>query len=113
MAVSIREPTVAGFRPGHFRFCCARFCNNRGMTKRYFFSMAAIALAAGVAGMFLARGLMKPALAPLESGTALPAPAALADFSLVDTAGAQVTPAQLRGHPTLAFFGFTYCPDVC
>lgn len=83
------------------------------MTKRYFFTVAAIALAAGVAGMYLARTFMKPALAPLESGTALPEPAPLADFSLVDTQGATVTPAQLRGHPTLAFFGFTYCPDVC
>jgi protein SCO1/2 len=83
------------------------------MTKRYFFVVAAIALGAGLGGMYLARTLMNPALAQLESGTALPQPSPLADFNLVDTRGAPVTPADLRGQPTLAFFGLTYCPDVC
>lgn len=75
--------------------------------------MAAIALAAGIAGMYLARSMMDPVVASLESGTAFPQPAPLSEFSLVDTNGAAVTPAQLRGHPTLVFFGFTHCPDVC
>lgn len=75
--------------------------------------MAAIALAAAVAGMYLARSLNQPALVQLESGTALPVPAALTPFDLVDTRGAPIAPAQLQGHPTLVFFGFTYCPDVC
>ncbi len=83
------------------------------MTKRYFFVVAAIALAAGIAGMYLARSVMDPVVTPLESGTALPQPSPLAEFSLVDTKGAPVTPAELRGHPTLVFFGFTHCPDVC
>jgi protein SCO1/2 len=83
------------------------------MTKRYFFVVAAIAVAAAIAGMYLARALMQPAVAQLESGTALPEPAPLAGFNLVDTRGAAITPAELRGHPTLVFFGFTYCPDVC
>lgn len=75
--------------------------------------MSAIALAAAVAGMYLARTLSQPAPVSLESGTALPVPGELASFDLVDTQGAHVSPAQLRGHPTLVFFGFTYCPDVC
>jgi protein SCO1 len=83
------------------------------MTKRYFFLSFAIAGAAAIAGMYLARTLMQPAVAQLESGTALPAPAPLTAFSLVDTQGAVITPTNLRGHPTLVFFGFTYCPDVC
>jgi protein SCO1 len=83
------------------------------MTKRYFLVMAAIAMAAGVAGMYLARSMLDPVVSSLESGTALPQPSALSDFSLVDTNGATVTPAGLRGHPTLVFFGFTHCPDVC
>src|SRR5689334_10637390 len=83
------------------------------MTKRYWILVAAIALAAAVAGMYLARSLNQPAVAQLESGTALPVPGELAAFDLVDTQGKPVSPAQLRGHPTLVFFGFTYCPDVC
>ena len=50
---------------------------------------------------------------PLESGTALPVAGELRAFSVVDTHGAPFTPAQFRGHPTLVFFGFTNCPDVC
>ena|SRR5688572_16867303 len=83
------------------------------MTKRYVFLSAAFAAAAAIAGMYLARVLLQPVVGQLESGTALPEPAGLAEFSLVDTRGAKITPAELRGHPTLVFFGFTYCPDVC
>lgn len=83
------------------------------MTKRYVFLSAAMAAAAAVAGMYLARVLMQPVVGQLESGTALPEPTRLAEFSLVDTRGATITPANLRGHATLVFFGFTYCPDVC
>ena len=83
------------------------------MTKRYFLLSFAIAGAAAIAGMYLARTLMQPAVAQLESGTALPAPAPLTAFNLMDTQGAVITPTDLRGHPTLVFFGFTYCPDVC
>lgn len=86
------------------------------MKKRYFWSIAAIALAAGLAGIFVGRNVGRSIAPPppaLASGTAFPAPRALADFTLVDTLGAQATPASLRGHPTLVFFGFTNCPDVC
>ena len=34
-------------------------------------------------------------------------------FTLVDQKGRAVTDADLKGKPTLMFFGFTYCPDVC
>lgn len=34
-------------------------------------------------------------------------------FSLVSETGEEVTEAGLRGHPSLLFFGFTHCPDVC
>jgi protein SCO1/2 len=52
-------------------------------------------------------------VAPLESGTQLPQPRSLAEFSLVDANGTRTSPGELRGHPTLVFFGFTHCPDVC
>lgn len=34
-------------------------------------------------------------------------------FSLIDQKGRSVTEAALRGTPSLVFFGFTHCPDVC
>lgn len=34
-------------------------------------------------------------------------------FSVVDDAGEPVTEAALLGHPSMLFFGFTRCPDVC
>lgn len=83
------------------------------MTKRYFFTMAAIAALAAIAGTYVGRVLTRPAVPALESGTVLPEARALEDFRLVDTHGTPTTPLQLRGHPTLVFFGFTHCPDVC
>jgi len=34
-------------------------------------------------------------------------------FTLVDQNGRTVTSDSLKGKPTLIYFGFTYCPDVC
>ncbi len=34
-------------------------------------------------------------------------------FSLTDQDGRTVTDASLKGKPTLLYFGYTYCPDVC
>src|SRR4051812_8328333 len=34
-------------------------------------------------------------------------------FRLVDQNGQVRTEADLKGHPTLLFFGFTNCPDIC
>ena len=34
-------------------------------------------------------------------------------FRLTDQAGQAVTEKNLQGKPTLIFFGFTHCPDVC
>ena len=42
------------------------------------------------------------------------APAAIGGpFQLTDQSGATVTDKSLQGRPTLIFFGFTHCPDVC
>ncbi len=42
------------------------------------------------------------------------APAAIGGpFQLTDQAGRIVTEKSLQGRPTLIFFGFTHCPDVC
>ena len=83
------------------------------MSNRYWISVGAIAVVAALAGVYVARMLGQPAVPSLESGTSLPQARVLPEFDLVDTQGAAVSPAALRGHPTLVFFGFTHCPDVC
>jgi protein SCO1/2 len=83
------------------------------MKNRYWIVVIALAAVGGVAGVFVGRMLAKPAVASLESGTQLPEARALGAFSLLDTRGAAISANELRGHPTLVFFGFTHCPDVC
>jgi cytochrome oxidase Cu insertion factor (SCO1/SenC/PrrC family) len=83
------------------------------MSIRYWVIVGALALVAAIAGVFVAREVSRPGAPLLESGTMLPQPRVLADFSLVDALGAHASPRELRGHPTLVFFGFTHCPDVC
>src|SRR5262249_52011220 len=49
----------------------------------------------------------------LASGTWLPEAKPVVDFQLTDTAGRLFTRHDLVGAPSLVFFGFTHCPDVC
>jgi protein SCO1 len=74
--------------------------------------LAAAALSAALGGFWLAHQLDRGS-PRLASGTWLPRPKAVADFSLTDTTGRAFTRANLSGAPTLVFFGFTHCPDVC
>jgi protein SCO1 len=66
--------------------------------------VAAIAIAAGATALWM--GL--PSRAPVQSGTTIGGP-----LTLVDDTGVQVTEAALRGKPTVMYFGYTFCPDVC
>jgi protein SCO1/2 len=67
---------------------------------------------AALAGALLARSLTHPVV-PLASGTWLPTARPVASFALTDLAGKPFDLAELTGHATLVFFGFTYCPDIC
>lgn len=40
-------------------------------------------------------------------------PAFGAPFALVDQKGQPATEQAFRGHPSVVFFGFTHCPEVC
>jgi len=74
--------------------------------------LAAAALGAALAGYWMAQQL-DSASPRLASGTWLPRPKPLSDFRLTDTTGRAFTRRDLGGGPTLVFFGFTHCPDVC
>jgi protein SCO1/2 len=82
--------------------------------------IALAAVAAAIVGAVIALSLRDDAAGPsaapppsLAAGTQLPKPRALQDFRLTDIDGQPVTLAALRGQPSLLFFGFTQCPDVC
>jgi len=49
----------------------------------------------------------------LATGSVLTPSRALADFSLIDHQGRSFGAANLRGHWSLMFFGYTNCPDFC
>src|SRR5579872_5196234 len=82
------------------------------MNRRMVAVFALVAIAAALAGVILAR-MFGASAVPLHSGTWLPAPRAVADFHLQDLSGRAFDRQRLREHPTLLFFGFTHCPDVC
>jgi protein SCO1/2 len=49
----------------------------------------------------------------VQSGTVIEPPVPIAEFSLPASSGGTLGLADLRGKPTLLFFGFANCPDVC
>ncbi len=67
------------------------------------------AFAAGALILVTAVTLFLPEPPPKVTGQA----AVGGPFSLTDQNGRTVTQAALKGKPTLIFFGFTHCPDVC
>ena len=74
-----------------------------------------LVIVAFAAGLLLARLLAPTPVAPPETerATVFPTPRALPPFELVNQDGEPLTTEFFRGHWTLVFFGFTYCPDIC
>lgn len=58
----------------------------------------------------LALGAWRSRVAP---NAILPLPLTAMTWRLTDHRGQLVTPAAWSGRPTMVFFGFTFCPDVC
>ncbi len=74
--------------------------------------MILVVAAAAVTGFWLAHRL-DHSIPVLTSGTWLPQPRDVGEFSLLDQNSAPFGAPQLRGKPTLVYFGYTHCPDVC
>ncbi len=70
-----------------------------------------VIVGAFAASLAVGLGLM---LLLVGGGRNIAAPAAIGGpFQLTDQSGAVVTEKSLEGRPSLIFFGFTHCPDVC
>jgi protein SCO1/2 len=82
------------------------------MDRKTWLILGLAALCAASAGFWLARELDSSG-PELASGTWLPQARAIADFHLIDDRGQRFSVAQLQGRPSLVYFGFTHCPDVC
>ncbi len=80
-------------------------------------TLGIVAAVAAIAGLVVANFVFKPdqpaGVHQLASGTLLPSPRAIPEFALAGADGQPFTKAQLNGHWSLIFVGFTHCPDVC
>jgi protein SCO1/2 len=81
-----------------------------GQSKLLSFVLICIVAAAGAAAALYWR---HPPPVELATGTLLSPSRQLADFSLIDSAGRGFGTANLRGHWSFMFFGYTNCPDFC
>jgi protein SCO1 len=71
----------------------------------------ALAVIAAVAGAFLAGRLDAPGRP--EHARVLATPRPVPAVPAIDHRGQSFSRADLEGHWSLVFFGFTYCPDIC
>jgi protein SCO1/2 len=87
--------------------------DNSVMTnRRSWILLGALAIFAALTGFWVAREL-DSSKTQLARGTWLPHPREIGPIALRDHTGKPFTEENLRGQPSLVFFGFTHCPDVC
>ncbi|MGE0046208.1 MAG: SCO family protein [Hyphomonadaceae bacterium] len=83
-----------------------------------FLTIATVSALIAGGGAYYFLGQNQPAqearLEQTPAGCVLNPPARIGGpISLIDQTGARVTQANYAGHPTLIYFGFTHCPDIC
>jgi protein SCO1/2 len=75
-------------------------------------SHIALVLSAFLAGLAIFLGVFLFATGQMGGGA--PGPSAIGGpFNLIDQNGKPVTDEDIKGRPSLVFFGYTHCPDVC
>jgi protein SCO1 len=91
----------------------ARGCEiMRGMSRAKYLSFAVVlAVSAAFAGAWFAARQAAPE--PPEHARLLSTPRPLPDLPITDHEGRPFGLAGFHGHWSLAFFGFTHCPDIC
>lgn len=86
-------------------------------TNRNIMLLIVVAAVAVSAGLWLGqRQFIAPAgggSVPVEAALLYPAPRDVAPFTLDRASGGTFSEADFQGRWTLAFFGFTHCPDIC
>ena len=82
------------------------------MSRRNLFTYGAAATVALALALFIGWWQVDGPGAP-EPVAQRPLPLTQMDFQMTDQGGETVGPASLLGNPSMVFFGFTYCPDVC
>jgi len=85
------------------------------MNKQRAFALGSLTIVAVIIGVVLSRAVQVSMNPPLQlvTGTALLEPRALPELQLVDGNNATFTRANLQGHWSLLYFGYTTCPDIC
>ncbi|MAS06824.1 MAG: SCO family protein [Ahrensia sp.] len=68
--------------------------------------IAALVVVLGVVGAWLGYEIYRETASPSGEPYGVP-------FNLVDQNGDPITEQAFLGHPTVLFFGFTHCPEVC
>jgi protein SCO1/2 len=83
------------------------------MTLRHPFLVAALALGALACGALLWLDHQPVAVTPQPQGESPAELGRLPAFHLTRADGRAITQADVLGKPTLLYFGYTFCPDVC
>lgn len=72
-----------------------------------------IAAVAAAIGLWFGNRAFSPSARKLVAAVLYPTPRALPDFTLTRAGGGTLTHDDWKGRWTVAFFGYTNCPDVC